>query len=855
MKMNVFPHTVFLTVGPSNCGKSYFSEKLAEAIRAKSDGLFRTKLISSDNIRRELLNEPTAHKYDPRMMQVSDNAFQLLHTELEQYMRYPVSTEAIIVDTTGLSDDFRNKIINQAERNQYRVEMLLFAYDDREDYFKYATSLSAEGRAIIAKHVQRFRQEVLGALNRKAYNEIHKVTTLTQPEVELPLLDFYKKCLLQDDKYTVIGDIHGCVDELIELLVVNGFEVVNGRIVSGPNKVVLVGDPIDKGPKSKEVLQFMKINRDWLIWTACNHLYFVANFHNMESNGMSEEFRDKYFDSIKKYQDDPEFWELAKWCFEQSLPFLKSNRFMVTHASCENKFLGKLDRTSMKKMRNNYAPNPEEFETKDAWKAALESHMMYVYKEAVGNMPLHIFGHNAFQNAFSVRNKHLIDTGCAYGGKLTSVTVNPNGSTFYASVKSKQPDRTDTMLPRLFDPKEMQDVTSDLEGREWGRIRWSADTKLNFISGTVCPADKRDDQLEDLNSALEYFKANKIKKVVMQKKYMGSRCQLYVRPKIEDCMATSRNGYVVRPDRVNLTKIWEREIARFKSEFDKGATTVITDGELMPWSAMGKGLIERQYKFVEEGLRSEANWLLESGFFDQYERLTTAYSDTSFDKDSKTTKSEALHKSYGPKYETFAAVRDTEQINPKSVLEISEFSRQLGLFGAEGEVEFKGFCWLKTIWADGREKTCLDIDNVSAFQMVNDDGLGCFEIEVDDPQSWAAAQEVYNQWTEREDLEGAVLKPYWVNDNSAAQFIKVRNPRYLTIIYGADYREPGKYAKLLKKKSVRGKLRTSINEWNIGKELLKIKQSDISMDNKLYVNLIAKMIREEKHEQFIDPRL
>jgi Icc-related predicted phosphoesterase len=45
----------------------------------------------------------------------------------------------------------------------------------------------------------------------------------------------------------VVGDIHGCYDELMELLDKVGFE--------RSDRVVSVGDLITKGPKSREVLE------------------------------------------------------------------------------------------------------------------------------------------------------------------------------------------------------------------------------------------------------------------------------------------------------------------------------------------------------------------------------------------------------------------------------------------------------------------------------------------------------------------------------------------------------------------------------------------------------------------------
>ena len=54
-----------------------------------------------------------------------------------------------------------------------------------------------------------------------------------------------------DRHYVVVGDIHGCLDELKELLDLVKFDPVNDVLVS-------VGDIIDRGPKIKETVEFLQ---------------------------------------------------------------------------------------------------------------------------------------------------------------------------------------------------------------------------------------------------------------------------------------------------------------------------------------------------------------------------------------------------------------------------------------------------------------------------------------------------------------------------------------------------------------------------------------------------------------------
>lgn len=49
----------------------------------------------------------------------------------------------------------------------------------------------------------------------------------------------------------IVGDIHGCLDELIDVLAACSHDVTNDR-------VVLVGDLVNKGPKSAECVRFAR---------------------------------------------------------------------------------------------------------------------------------------------------------------------------------------------------------------------------------------------------------------------------------------------------------------------------------------------------------------------------------------------------------------------------------------------------------------------------------------------------------------------------------------------------------------------------------------------------------------------
>src|SRR5262249_47420439 len=80
--------------------------------------------------------------------------------------------------------------------------------------------------------------------------------------------------------FDIIGDLHGCFDELLKLLVDLGYrfepsDVPAGYNVSHPQgrKAVFVGDLVDRGPKTPQVLRLIMdmVERGSALCVAGNH--------------------------------------------------------------------------------------------------------------------------------------------------------------------------------------------------------------------------------------------------------------------------------------------------------------------------------------------------------------------------------------------------------------------------------------------------------------------------------------------------------------------------------------------------------------------------------------------------------
>ena len=259
----------------------------------------------------------------------------------------------------------------------------------------------------------------------------------------------------------------------------------------------------------------------------------------------------------------------------------------------------------------------------------------------------------------------------------------------------------------------------------------------------------------------------------------------------------------------------------------------------MPWRALGHGLIDEQYKVVHAGARAELDFLKENKFD---EILTTLYNSeeyTNFLLESEKSDKIQLQTKYGhAKYGTLKNAKyfaKSWHLSEEHAQYLQVFDEQITLFGGESPLEFKPFALLKIVYKDGTEKTFFESNNEIVYQALNDDPM--LVVHLDYPEQVKAANEFYNNITTALGMEGVVVKPYEVFVAGVAPFIKVRNPLYRTLVYGYDYEFTNKYGKLVKRKSIRRKVSTSISEYKLGKQMLEIPYADISVENAKWVTL------------------
>jgi predicted kinase len=859
MKLQTKMHTIFLLIGPTECGKSTFAKNfLIPQLQYRDEAknyISNIQYLSSDEIRQELLGHPY-DKYDSMMLEASQQAFDLLFSKLRSVTSFPINADFVVVDTTGLAEDFRKKVIQIAQDQHYRLEAIVFDYRNIRDYYA-----SERSKKVIANHVNRMRRDVLPTLRRSDYDDIHRIRekNFLHPNYDVVVenrAEYVSHLLPHDQYYIIVGDVHESLGELQEMITAHGFEIVDGKIKrttkSGNKQFLLIGDFIDKGKNTAATVEFLYENRDFFIFTKGNHENFVSKYLKGEIKGVEPDLLENFFDSIPVLAADEELAGKFQKLVDLSKDFYRfigkeGSSFFVTHAPCYNRYIGKIDPTSLRHQRR--------FATE--FGADIEGQLGFLESEANSTHPYHVFGHVATRDVIRLKNKIGIDTGCVSGNALTSVALG-GFKPFFKTVRSAR-DTGAEHLQAAFVRKTGEIKLVELSENDQKRLNYVLRNKINFISGTMSPADKdvKNRELESLAKGLDYFKENGVTEVVLQPKYMGSRCNLYLSRDLAQCYATSRNGYKIM--HVDLTEVFVKMQEKFLPVMEeKDIEMMLFDGELLPWMALGKGLIEKQFEVIDKALETEISFLKEFGFEESLQELAGRYASSGFEEvKSKYSKKQLIEHFGLANYNSFKDLKgilDVMHSLEEQEVAAQVYHNQLQLYGKESELEYKPFSILKIVYANGEEEIPA-MKTSEMFYWISDDEF--VVVNLAEMGAFETAAEFFEKLTTERGMEGVVIKPEVVKGDGGGvvPFMKVRNSEYLTLVYGYDYRFPHKYEKLIKQKNIKRKLKASLVEHQLGAKMLQTRLDQIGPDNLEYKQTVANLLFEESQESEIDPRL
>ena len=232
--------SLVVLIGPSGCGKSTFARKHFKPTEVMSSDGFRA-LVSDDE------NDQSS----------TDDAFAALHFVAARRLARGKLT---VVDATNVQPEARKPLVALAR--EYHVLPVAVVLDLPERVCHDRNRSRAGPRLRPARHPQSERASCIARCEASDARASGTSTCSSRRRKSMrrvierqPLWNNRKA---ETGPFDIIGDVHGCCDELEQLLQQLGYErndgMARGQHPAG-RKAIFVGDLVDRGPRIVDTLK------------------------------------------------------------------------------------------------------------------------------------------------------------------------------------------------------------------------------------------------------------------------------------------------------------------------------------------------------------------------------------------------------------------------------------------------------------------------------------------------------------------------------------------------------------------------------------------------------------------------
>jgi protein phosphatase len=631
--------SLVVLAGPSGSGKSTFAKK----------HFLPTEVLSSDYCR-SLVSD------NENDQTVTNEAFEVLHFIAGKRL---AAGKLTVVDATNVQPEARKPLIKLAREFHCIPVAIVFNLPEKVCQARNAERPDRSfGKHVIRQQRSQLRHS-LRNLRREGFRHIFTMTSEEEVDsASITRVPLWNDKTDEHGPFDIIGDVHGCYDELIELIEKMGYETVQENTegpLSGPvykhpeaRTAIFLGDIVDRGPGILDCLKlvFNMVDSGNAFCVTGNHdVKLMRKLRGKDvqiTHGLAETLAE--IEALPEEVVDAFKREIKDFIYSLvSHYMLDDGKLVVSHAGIKEEMQGR----GSGKVRDfclygETTGETDEFGLPERYNWAAE----YRGKSIV------VYGHTPVPEPEWLNRTVNIDTGCVFGGKLTAlkypekefVSV-PAKKVYCEPVRPIDREAGDSELTaqQVYDDLLYAEdvlgkrfITTRLRSsvtiREENAIaalevmsRFAVNPKwLIYLPPTMSPSEtsRKTGYLEYPTEAFSYFRSQGVPKVVCEEKHMGSRSVIIVckdekvairRFGIQDegiGIAYTRTGRRFFDDLELESSFIERiHIALEKADFWDEFNTdwVCFDCELMPWSAKAQELLKTQYAAVGAAATASLN--------------------------------------------------------------------------------------------------------------------------------------------------------------------------------------------------------------------------------------------------------
>jgi protein phosphatase len=851
MKINIPELSLVLLIGPSGSGKSSFAKR----------HFLPTEVVSSDFCR-ALVSD------DENDQSATGDAFDLL----DEIVRKRLSRGRLtVVDATNVQPEARKSLIALAKEFHLFAEAIVFDLSERVCQDRNLHRADRQfGPHVIRNQSQQLRRSLRG-LEREGIRHVFKLSSPDEVDaVAVERHPLWNNKKAEHGPFDIIGDIHGCFDELVELMAQLGYSVIEtdgAYAVSSARdrKLVFVGDLVDRGPGTVQVLRLISsiVQAGQAFCVPGNHdIKLVRALRGKDvkrTHGLAE--------TLEQLALESEGFRLEVARFLDSLVshyVFDDGKLVVAHAGLKESMHGRGSGTVREfALFGETTGETDEFglPVRYSWAADYRGKALVVY------------GHTPVPEPLFLNNTVNLDTGCVFGGRLTAlrypereiVSVKAH-RTYYEPARPFLPGKLEIQRPLQHAQDDVLDL-ADVVGkrlidtrlkpkitiREENAIaalevmsRFANDPKwLIYLPPTMSPTEtsRHENLLEHPDEAFAFYRKEGITTVICEQKHMGSRAVVVLcknesvsQRRFGVVQASLGTVYTRTGRRFFTDEALERGfLVRLQSAVEKAGLwdELVTDWlcldcELMPWSAKAQELLQKQYAPVgNSGVRAL-----------QAEKDLIA---------------KAMQRVSG--LEPISA-RTTERLN--AVEQYTQAYRQYCWpVHSLGDLKLAPFHILASEGAVHTDKPhTWHMETIAKLCGTDTELLLATPFKIVDLQDAASTAHAVAWWTEltAQGREGMVVKPLnFIAEGKRGitqPAVKCRGAEYLRIIYGPEYLLPENLERL-RSRNVGAKRSLASREFALGIEALErfVRKEPLRLTHECVFGVLA------LESEPIDPRL
>lgn len=830
MKITIPYAGLILFVGASNSGKTTLLNKWVDEKKIR-----QSEVISSDEYRvivsdQDYMTWADRPKDEADVMfddyqKISAEAFDMMDHIVEARCRL---NKVTFIDATHIHPNDRKKYIALAKKHHVPAVAIVLDVAQSVLLERDEQRENPRGKRRVKQQFQHLKREKR-FIKKEGFTSVY----VSEASEEIELVRKKNPLIIDVGRgIDIIGDIHGCYDEMMLLLEKLGYQENEAGFYCHPEGRVFLslGDIMSRGPKSLQTMLFFEkhVKAGFAYMIDSNHGWKVARW--LEGRDVTMNHGDeKIIEEFQAYEaefGEAQFVETKQLVKELLLQ--APSHYVITkngvptaicaHAGIRDEFIGK---ESVKIQDFCRYGDTEGFNEKG--KPVRKDWTIHHEGSA-----LIIWGHDPKTQPLLINNTVNIDQGAVFGGQLTAYRYPEK---VFESVTAAQDysGAADNPL-KLWEEKRLDspNIGRFLNGysvltEQLGEVKIHQDIvkpaidaishytvpieQLVYIPPTMSPTpvtSSNPNFLEHPKEAFEYYRSHGIHTLIAEKKHMGSRAVLLlfkdtgVARKIVGSeilgviyTRTGRRFFDKATEQEVLLKLNEELIN--KGYFEKHETDyVLLDAEIMPWNLKAKELISNQYAHIAENAildRSKLKEKLEVGVH----------------------KNQDLHK--------YLKEVEVQLENAETFKEV--FQKYCWDIEGTKDIQIAPFHILAH-----SNKTFFDKTHVWHMEKNQElaEGSKLFiRTEYKVISDEASEKEVIEWWKEitAEGHEGIVIKPEFFIETDKGKLlqpaIKVRGRKYLSIIYGMDYLLP-KNLERLKKRSAGKKGKLALREFSLGVE-------------------------------------